>query len=160
MPIDPISLVLLVVVAVVVVFLIIRGRRFQQAAYQQWLKSEASSGVADTSFAGWKSASAAALERHRSDALLDQDTKDTSGLTPTAQTGATSTLAIISFVLVFFATVPAIVLGHVALNQIRRTGQGGRGLAVAALIIGYVVTIGGLVGVAIYFYAQAHVGHD
>jgi peptidyl-prolyl cis-trans isomerase B (cyclophilin B) len=76
------------------------------------------------------------------------------------QMSGTNPLAVVSFVLVFFATVPAIVLGHVALTQIRRTGQGGRGLAIAALMLGYVVTIGGLVGVAIYFYAQAHVGYD
>jgi hypothetical protein len=157
---DPISLVLLIGVAAVVVFLVIRGRRAQQAAYQQWLSSDASSGVTDTSFTAWKSASATALERHRSEALLEQPNKATSGVTPIAQTGVTSTLAIVSFVLVFFATIPAIVLGHVALSQIRRTGQGGRRLALAALTIGYVITIGGLVGVAIYFYAQAHVGFD
>jgi hypothetical protein len=36
-----------------------------------------------------------------------------------------------------FGTIPAIVLGHVALQQIRRTGQQGKGLAVAGLVLGY-----------------------
>lgn len=31
----------------------------------------------------------------------------------------------------------AVILGHVALHQIRRTGEGGNGLAVAGLILGY-----------------------
>ena len=31
-----------------------------------------------------------------------------------------------------------VIFGHVALNQINRTGEGGRGLALAGLIIGYV----------------------
>jgi preprotein translocase subunit SecG len=157
---DPVSLIVLVVVAALVVFLVIRGRRLQHAAHQQWLKSEASSSVADTSFAAWKSASAVALQQHRSEAMAAQIATPASGASPTAQNGTTNVLAIVSFVLVFFGAVPAIVLGHVALNQIHRTGQQGRGLAIAALIIGYVLTIGGLVGVGIYLYAQAHVGFD
>lgn len=38
----------------------------------------------------------------------------------------------------------AIVFGHIALSQIKRTGEGGGGLAIAGLILGYlwlVVTI-------------------
>jgi len=31
-----------------------------------------------------------------------------------------------------------VILGHVALKQIKTTGEGGRGLAIAALVIGYV----------------------
>ncbi|MGZ9825316.1 DUF4190 domain-containing protein [Tsukamurella ocularis] len=34
-----------------------------------------------------------------------------------------------------------IVLGHIALRQIGRTGEGGRGLALAGLIIGYAITL-------------------
>ncbi|WP_225847906.1 DUF1707 and DUF4190 domain-containing protein [Streptomyces sp. HPF1205] len=36
--------------------------------------------------------------------------------------------------------VPAIVLGHIARRRIRRTGEQGDGLAVAGLVLGYVVT--------------------
>lgn len=36
-----------------------------------------------------------------------------------------------------FAAVPAIVLGHVARGQIKRTGERGDGLAIAGLVLGY-----------------------
>jgi hypothetical protein len=52
--------------------------------------------------------------------------------------GKTNTLAIVAFVLSFIASVPAIVLGHIALVQIGRKNESGHGLAVAALWIGYV----------------------
>jgi hypothetical protein len=57
----------------------------------------------------------------------------------------TNSLAIISLIcgigqmiLWPFATVPAIVLGHVARHQIRRTGENGSGLALAGLILGWI----------------------
>jgi hypothetical protein len=55
----------------------------------------------------------------------------------TAPSSRTNTLAIVSLVLVFFFWPAAIVCGHIARSQIRRTGDGGRGLTTAALIIGY-----------------------
>ena len=50
---------------------------------------------------------------------------------------ATNGMAIAALILVFFFFPLGIVLGHVARGQIKRTGEGGRGLATAALIIGY-----------------------
>lgn len=41
--------------------------------------------------------------------------------------------------------VPAIVLGHVARRQIRRTGEQGDGMAVTGLVLGYLVTSAALV---------------
>ena len=38
-------------------------------------------------------------------------------------------------------TIPGIVMGHVALSRIKKTGQAGRGLAIAALIVGYILTL-------------------
>jgi Domain of unknown function (DUF4190) len=35
------------------------------------------------------------------------------------------------------ATIPAIVLGHMARSQIRRTGEQGAGLALAGLVLGW-----------------------
>jgi len=52
----------------------------------------------------------------------------------------TNTLAIVSLVasiLGGFAIV-GIITGHMALNQIKRTGENGRGLALAGLIVGYI----------------------
>lgn len=50
----------------------------------------------------------------------------------------TNTLAIIALVSSFFISLLGVILGHIALNQIKTTGEGGRGLAIAALVIGYV----------------------
>lgn len=66
----------------------------------------------------------------------------------------TNTLAILALVLSFVVSVGGIVCGHVALSQIKRTGEGGRGLALAGLIIGYSFTglyVLALVGAAIFF---------
>lgn len=49
----------------------------------------------------------------------------------------TNSLAIAALVTVFFSTLAGIVLGHVALTQIRRDGTRGAGLATAALWLGY-----------------------
>jgi hypothetical protein len=50
----------------------------------------------------------------------------------------TNSLAIAALVSSFFISLLGVILGHIALNQIKTTGEGGRGLAIAALIIGYV----------------------
>lgn len=42
-------------------------------------------------------------------------------------------------------TIPAIVFGHMARNQIKRTGERGSGLAVAGLILGYGAVIFGII---------------
>ena len=40
-----------------------------------------------------------------------------------------------------------IVLGYLSLSQIRRSGEDGRGLAIAGLVIGYVVTVATIMAV-------------
>lgn len=51
----------------------------------------------------------------------------------------TNTLSILALVSAFVAPfVVPVVLGHLGLSQIRRTGEGGRGLAVTALVLGYI----------------------
>lgn len=66
----------------------------------------------------------------------------------------TNTLAILALVLGFVISPGGIICGHIALNQIKRTGEGGRGLALAGLIIGYVFTgfwLLYIIGVIIFF---------
>jgi hypothetical protein len=46
-------------------------------------------------------------------------------------------LGCLQFFLWVLSGIPAIICGHIALSQIRRTGQEGRGMAIAGLIIGY-----------------------
>lgn len=56
-------------------------------------------------------------------------------------------------------TIPAIVLGHIARNQIRRTGEDGSGLALAGLILGWVgagVLVLGVVAVLLLVVAFSH----
>ena len=62
--------------------------------------------------------------------------------------GKTNGMAIASLVLSLltlacgFTWILGIIFGHVALSQIKRTGEGGRGMAVAGLVIGYVCLVG------------------
>jgi hypothetical protein len=42
------------------------------------------------------------------------------------------------------AAVAAVVMGHMALGQIKRTGEAGGGMALAGLILGYLNIVGGL----------------
>ena len=60
----------------------------------------------------------------------------------TAPVAKTNTLAIIALVLGIVVPLGGIIVGHIALAQIKRTGEAGRGLALAGTIIGYVLTIG------------------
>ena len=50
----------------------------------------------------------------------------------------TNALAIASLISSFFVSVLGIILGFVALNQIKKTGEQGRGLALAGIWIGFV----------------------
>ncbi len=75
----------------------------------------------------------------------------TSGTAPPARAQRINRLAIAAFACgiaqfsyvlykdLFVIFLAAIVLGHIALRQIRRTGERGRGLAVTGLILGYIV---------------------
>lgn len=59
--------------------------------------------------------------------------------------GKTNVLAIVSLVLsILWISIPGVVCGHIALNQIKKTGENGRGLAIAGLVVGYVGILGGL----------------
>jgi uncharacterized transporter YbjL len=52
----------------------------------------------------------------------------------------TNTLAIVALILAFFVSVAGVICGHIALSQIKRTGEQGHGLALAAVVVGYVIT--------------------
>ncbi|WP_037160016.1 DUF4190 domain-containing protein [Rhodococcoides fascians] len=52
----------------------------------------------------------------------------------------TNGLAIAALIGAIFLAPLGIVLGHISLSQIKRTGEQGRGLALAGLIIGYIFT--------------------
>jgi len=52
----------------------------------------------------------------------------------------TNTMAIVSLVCAFVFAPLGILFGHISLSQIKKTGEEGRGLAIAGLVIGYLVT--------------------
>ena len=58
------------------------------------------------------------------------------GAYPTAP--GTNVLAIISLIAAFLMPIAGVITGHIALGQIRRTGEQGEGLAKAGLILSYV----------------------
>jgi Domain of unknown function (DUF1707)/Domain of unknown function (DUF4190) len=47
-----------------------------------------------------------------------------------------------------FATIPAIVCGHIGRSQIRRSGEGGAGIALAGLVLGWTGLVLGLLAIA------------
>lgn len=81
---------------------------------------------------------------------------------PTPYTGGTvpanerwNVLAIVGFVLAFVVSLGAVICGHIALSQIKRTGEKGRGLAIAALVLGYLGILLGLIWIALIIAAVA-----
>jgi hypothetical protein len=68
-----------------------------------------------------------------------------------AQRPTTNVLAIISLISAFVFSAAAIVTGHIALSQIKRTGETGRGLAFAGLIIGYIGVVVTVIASIIWF---------
>ena len=59
----------------------------------------------------------------------------------------TTALAIASLVCAFLFAPLGIVLGYLSLSQIKRSGEDGRGLAIAGLVIGYVLTVATILAV-------------
>lgn len=59
-------------------------------------------------------------------------------------------MAIAALIVVFFASVVGLVLGYVALNQIKQTQESGRGLALAAVILGWIGTVGAVLLVGLF----------
>ncbi|GAA2618266.1 DUF4190 domain-containing protein [Actinomadura fulvescens] len=57
---------------------------------------------------------------------------------------ASMILGIIGIFTCGFGSILAVIFGHVAQSQIRRTGEGGSGMAVAGLIMGYIMLALGL----------------
>ncbi|MBX7434065.1 peptidylprolyl isomerase [Mycobacterium sp. Y57] len=61
----------------------------------------------------------------------------------------TNSLAIASLVCAFLFAPLGVVFGHMSLSQIRKTGEEGRGLAIAGLVIGYVIMVATVVVVIV-----------
>ena len=72
----------------------------------------------------------------------------------------TNSLAIVSLVCAFLFAPLGIVFGHISLAQIRKTGEEGRGLAIAGLVIGYLFTALSIVIVVLGVLFLVAVGHE
>jgi peptidyl-prolyl cis-trans isomerase B (cyclophilin B) len=69
-------------------------------------------------------------------------------------------LAIVGFILAFFVNIVGIILGFVALAQIKRTGEQGHGLAIAAIVIGFAeIALGILLAIVFSVVFGAAVSH-
>ncbi len=69
----------------------------------------------------------------------------------------TNTMAILSIIFAFVFWPLGIIFGHIAKGQIRRSGEGGGGLASAGLIIGYIFGALSLVFCALWIVLVAFV---
>jgi len=70
--------------------------------------------------------------------------------TPAASSDKYNTLAIVGFILAFFVSLGGLIVSIIALGQIKRTGERGRGLALAGAIIGGLSLVIGIIsGIAI-----------
>ncbi|MEN9714249.1 MAG: hypothetical protein RLZZ164_913 [Actinomycetota bacterium] len=74
--------------------------------------------------------------------------KSTSGL---------NVLPLLALILAFFLPFASIVLGHISLSQMKKGTMSveNRGLALAGLILGYVLTALAVAGVVVYFWLMA-----
>ena len=72
----------------------------------------------------------------------------------------TNSLAIASLVCAFLFAPLGIVFGHISLSQIKRTGEEGRGLAIAGLVISYLITVLTIVVVVLSVVLVAEVARD
>jgi hypothetical protein len=66
-----------------------------------------------------------------------------------APTNGMATASLVCGLIGFFAcgltSILAVIFGHISLNQIKRTREGGHGMAVAGLVLGYIVSAGWLI---------------
>jgi hypothetical protein len=70
---------------------------------------------------------------------------------PGAPVGAkTNTLSIVALILGFLVPIGGIITGHIALGQIKKTGEAGHGMALAGTILGYVLSVGWIVFWIVY----------
>ncbi len=68
----------------------------------------------------------------------------------------TNTLAIVSLVTAFLCTPAGLITGIISLGQIKKTGEGGRGLALAGVIISAISIVIGIIFIIAVASAASH----
>ena len=71
--------------------------------------------------------------------------------TPPPQTASTNGMAIASLVCAFLIPIVGLILGIISLGKIKTSGEGGRGLAMAGIIISSIGMVLGLIFVILFF---------
>lgn len=76
-------------------------------------------------------------------------------IAPTQQATKLNNMALIGFILsvsavfVGITAIPGVVLGHIGFSQIKKTGEQGKGLGIAALAVGYAMIGFTVIGIII-----------
>ncbi|MGO3885807.1 MAG: DUF4190 domain-containing protein [Mycetocola sp.] len=82
------------------------------------------------------------------------------GFAPESRVGKTSLLAVFSLVAPFVgASLLGIIMGAVALTQLKKTGETGKGLAIAGIVVGGVFILAGLI-FALFIFAVFGAAYD
>jgi hypothetical protein len=139
-----IGLLSLVVIAVVAAILMVRARRVRETEYQAWLdvyrattpRPETDpSRLRELWTSDLRARGAAPVQSH---AVAAADvTRDGVRVAPPMAAASTNSMAVLSFIFSALGGLLGIVFGHIALSQITTSGEGGRKLAIAGLVIGY-----------------------
>ncbi len=71
--------------------------------------------------------------------------------TPAPGSGELNDLAVFALIASCIGlSIPGLIMGHIALRQIRKSGETGHGFALAAVIVGYVITVLVLLAVVVF----------
>jgi hypothetical protein len=81
------------------------------------------------------------------------------GYGPASGWRPTNTMAILALVAIFVFAPASLVFGLVAQGQIRRTGEGGEGMALAGVIVGGLATALVVLGLVFWVIALASISH-
>lgn len=76
-----------------------------------------------------------------------------------APAAPTNVLAIVSLILsILGISIVAVILGHMAMSKIAKTGEQGKGLAIAGLILGYIGCLAWILLIGVYIWVLAVFG--
>lgn len=62
----------------------------------------------------------------------------------------TNTFAFLAIIFAFISPIAGIIFGHIGLNQIKRTGDSGRGIGLTGLILSYLAVLGWILFIVLY----------
>ena len=129
---DPLFLILIVLIVAFVIFMVAKsGRRGRRQAQLSEDRSKAEVEAQALAMKKWQQAFVLANP--------GQPVPPPPAMTGSYVSGSerTNTLAILSLIFGILGGYLAIIFGHIALSQIKRTGERGGGMATAGLILGY-----------------------